>query len=223
MYCVSFPKSGRTYLRYMIGKYFQLKDNLEEKNLLDYSEKYGLIFKHAGSYKEDDSVSINDLKNESIIWLKRDPIDTLVSFFYHVTYRKKEYKKNLSSFIRSEEYGIQKLIWFENEVSKLNLSMLINYEDMYRDPEMIVSKVLKKMTKTYDKDILKEAVYQSTFTKMRDAEITGRVNISEKDYIDKTDERQLKVRKGQIGTGKDYLHEEDIEYINEIIHNNNKG
>ena len=65
------------------------------------------------------------------------------------------------------------------------------------------------------------AIKDSSFDKMRIAEITGRVDISEKDYIDKTDERQLKVRQGKIGKGRDFITEEDLEYINEVIYNYN--
>jgi len=217
MYFVSFPKSGRTYLRFMVGKYFQLKNNLKEKHILNYAEDNGLIFTHAHSYEDYHNIDFSVLKKEHTIWLRRNPIDTLVSFFFHVKYRKKQYKSSIHDFIRSEQYGIQNFISFENKVKKLNHEMVLHYEDMCELPEVFLTSILKKLGENPIKDYVEWAIEESSFDKMREAEMSGRVSISEKDYIDKTDERQLKVRKGQIGKGINYLTKEDIKYVNKIM------
>lgn len=221
MYCVSFPKSGRTYLRFMVGKYFQLKNNLKEKDILNYAENNGLIFTHYGAYEEDFKVTKKELYDEGMIWLKRNRIDTIVSFYHHVKFRKKQYKPAFYDFLRSKKYGIEKLVKFESKVRKYKHKMIIDYEDLCSNPKHFLTRVLELIDEKPIEDYVDWAVEESSFDKMRNAEITGRVDISEKDYIDKTDERQLKVRQGKIGQGKNFITEEDLEYINEVICNYN--
>jgi len=222
IYCVSFPKCGRTYLRYMIGKYFQLKHNFIENDILNYSSsaehfgyKNGLTFTHAGFYKDDFVIPMEKLQLEKTIWLRRNPYDVIVSFYHHIKYRKKETNLSLSEFITTYNYGIMQYITFEVLADQLNSELIIYYEDLVEFPEVYLHSVLRLMGETPDQDLLFKAVEESSFEKMREAEVSGAVSISERSYIDKSDTRQLKTRVGIVGNYKNYLSEKDIEYIDE--------
>lgn len=228
IYCVSFPKCGRTYLRYMIGKYFQLKHNFDEKDLLNYCKgaehfgyKHGLTFTHGEFYKDDFVIPMEKLQLEKTIWLRRNPFDTLVSFYHHIKYRKKETKLSLSEFIKSYKYGIMPYITFEVMADQLDNKLILYYEELVQFPEVYLYSILRLMDETPDQDILFKAVEESSFEKMREAEVSGAVNISERSYIDKSDTRQLKTRVGKVGNYKYYLSDKDIEYINEEFHHYN--
>lgn len=235
IYLFSYPKSGRTYLRFMVGKYFQLKHNLEEYDILKYSRfargyncTYNLYFTHAGSYENEDEIhyqKIQGLENKigingKTLFLKRNKYDTIVSFYHHARYRKKQFHGTISQFIKSD-IGIKGLLDFEKFVKNLNHELVIDYEDLCETPEVFLEKILNLMGAKIDKQVIYQAVDESTFDKMREAEMSGRVPLSDKSYIDKSDERQLKVRRGIIGGYKDYLSEKDIEYIDEKFYNNN--
>jgi len=233
IYVFSYPKSGRTYLRYIIGKYFQLKYNLVEYDILDYSKKalkydckYDLKFSHGSSYpdenlKDENAILPSDIGNSRIIWLKRNIYDTVVSQYFQQKYRKNRFKGTISEFIKSDR-GIDEVTQFTKEMNKVNCLMTITYEDdLCKKPYQTCETILNYMIHSIDNNLLKLAVEESTFDKMKEAEISGRVPLSDKSYIDKSDERQLKVRRGIVGGYKDYLSEKDIEYIDEKFYNYN--
>ena len=229
IYLVSYPKSGRTYLRYMIGKYFQLKHNLEEHDLLDYSMygkayncKHGITFTHSEFYEDYYKTTFEQLQLNKTIWLKRNPYDTLVSFYFHVKYRKKQTCLNLSEFIRSIRYGIVPFIVFKTQCEMLDNILTINYEELVETPDLFLYAILKSMGEEPILEYLDKAVKLSSFNYMRQAEVSGSVNISEKSYIDKNDIRQLKTRSGKVNNYRSYLNSEDVNYIDEELHNYNK-
>lgn len=225
IYCVSFPKSGRTYLRYMIGKYFQLKHDLDEKHLLRYAPgaeyfgyDHGLTFTHCNFYKDDFIIPFKKLQMEKTIWLRRNPYDTLVSFYHHIKFRKKETRLTISEFVQTYEYGIMPWITFEAHADQLDNLLVLNYEDLVESPELFLHAVLRLMGEQSSSELLFRAVDESSFDEMREAEVSGRVTISEKSYIDKSDTRQLKTRVGKVNNYQNYLSPEDIRNIDEELH-----
>lgn len=229
IYLVSYPKSGRTYLRYMIGKYFQLKHNLNEIDILDYSiyaKAYncndGLCFTHSTFYEDNVRIPFDNLHMKKTIWLKRNPYDTLVSFYHHVKYRKKQTEFSISEFIRSLRFGVAPYIVFKSQCDLLDNLLVIDYEDLVDTPELFLYAILKILGETPDPDLLFKSIQLSSFDNMRKAEVSGSVNMSERSYIDKEDTRQLKTRVGLVNNYKKYLSDEDIEYIDEELHHYNK-
>lgn len=229
IYCVSFPKCGRTYLRFMIGKYFQLKHNLSELHLLNYATsaehfgyKHGMKFTHAEFYRDDHIIPFDKLQMQKTIWLRRNPFDVMVSWYHHVVFRKKEVTMSISDFIKTYDYGIVPYITFEVMAEALDNKMIIYYEELVETPELYLNAVLQLMGEKPDTDLLFQAVDESSFEKMREAELSGSVNISEKNYIDKSDTRQLKTRVGKVYNYKNYLSPEDIKFINEEFHHYDK-
>ena len=104
----------------------------------------------------------------------------------------------------------------------LDNKMIIYYEELVETPELYLNAVLQLMGEKPDTDLLFQAVDESSFEKMREAELSGSVNISEKNYIDKSDTRQLKTRVGKVYNYKNYLSPEDIKFINEEFHHYDK-
>lgn len=211
---ISFPKSGRTWLRVMLDKL-----NIHIEYTHDGSEHAKQI-----SYRDFNSDKTR-YKKKKVIFLIRDPRDTLVSGYFQATKRLKLYNGNISDFIRDERHGIKKIIrfheiWFDNKHIPEDF-LIITYEDMHKDTFDILKKVVSFLQRGYLKDEqLKESIEFAKFENMQLLEKKG--FFSEKygsilTPADFTDQESYKVRRGKIGGFIDYLSKEDIDYCNEYM------
>ena len=101
---VSFPKSGRTWLRLMIGRVLQqhfgteLDDSLLElERLADRDSRIPRI--HAahdgvGSWRDP-----REYRGRRVILLVRDPRDVVVSYYYQLRYRMDQFDGTLDEFV----------------------------------------------------------------------------------------------------------------------------
>jgi hypothetical protein len=91
---ISFPKSGRTFVRAMLARLFQVKFGIDERTLLDFpSLKRAargvprLLFVHAGdALREPDEIRVNaaDYAQCKVVLLARHPADVAVSRYHHL-------------------------------------------------------------------------------------------------------------------------------------------
>src|SRR5262245_27338651 len=101
--CISFPKSGRTWLRYM---------------LTVLGHEGAVAFQHDGFEFNDGALPAHDFSLErrlaqygvgdKIIYMDRDPRDVIVSLYYQVTGRFRDffgYQGDVSAFIRDPYFG----------------------------------------------------------------------------------------------------------------------
>jgi len=149
---LSFPKSGRTWLRVMVAKAIALHFNCRKQIVLDSIEviRAGcrkapwLVFSHC---QADRSIPANrypeafhevilkySLSTKKVLLLVRDPRDVLISYYYHLTRRQKQFDGSLSEFIRDPRYGIDKIIWalnvwYQNK-NRYGDFLIIRYEDL---------------------------------------------------------------------------------------------
>ena len=139
-FIISFPKSGRTWLNLMLGKFFEQHvglNNLDTNILFNlklfndfYPEKVPLItFSHDNNvffYSPPHKIksNINKYKNSKVIFLSRNPIDVLVSSYFEKTKRIelgqrknsfwKPFKGTISDYIYEKNGGIDTIIAFYN-------------------------------------------------------------------------------------------------------------
>ena len=218
-FLVSFPKTGQTWLMFMLYKYFNKinsKINMPEKthdcseiileNGIRIDENY--IYKYTDRYK---------YLRSKVIFLVRDPRDVVVSHFYQITKRSKNpYRFNsITEFIRDKKLGFKRIIhfynlWFSNKNIPQDF-LLIRYEDLLNDGVNTLEIVLKYLNVTISKDIIDQVYLESSSNKMRKLEKENRLegfnNFG-------NDPNSYKVRKAKIGTFIHELSDEDIDYCN---------
>lgn len=159
---------------------------------------------------------------KKVIFLIRDIKDTLVSSYFAAYKRDNKFSGTISEFIRSDFFGIKKILMFYKKWDKTKKItkdfLLLSYEGLYRDPFTILKITLKFLGfKRINNNFIEKAVEFSSFDKMKKMEKTDyfHIQILRSGYIN--DNESFKVRKGIIGGYTEYLSEEDIKYIDTMI------
>ena len=211
---VSFPKSGRTWLRVM----------LDRMNIVLQYGHHGTAH-HSRKHLKQLPGNTTDFKNNRVIFMVRDPRDTVVSGYFQATKRLKVFDGTLSEFIRDEHHGIKKILkfhslWYNNRnVPKDFLS--IRYEDMHEDTFRQMQKVLDFVeAKSISDKKLREIIDFARFENMQTLEKTGYFNKFYKGALNPkniTDRDSFKTRKGKVGGFKEYLSKEDLDYCNSVM------
>jgi hypothetical protein len=233
-YIISFPKSGRTWLRILIGKTLCEKFNLPDDIMLNTYKVTATagIFRTQithDSSSEKAGYKYNELRidkkkysKKKVVFLVRNVKDVLVSYYFQVTKRRDRYVGNISNFIRSDEYGIKKIltfynIWHENFAVPKEF-LLLRYEDLHKNPGGVLVKTMAFLGCDEIQDyIIKKAVEFASFNNMRKIEQAGLFKSGAMRPANINDEESYKLRKGIIGGYRQYLSEEDINYIDEVI------
>jgi hypothetical protein len=230
---VSFPKSGRTWLRALIGKAICEQYNIDESLLLDtytITKKAGALttrFTHDGSeiidktpYREL-AVDRSRFKTQKVLFIVRDPRDVLVSCYFQAIKRVDTFEGSISEFIHDDRFGIMKLvhwlnIWHVNQVFPKEF-VLLTYEEMHASVHASLRRVLEEMNAQYTDDVINKAVEFASFESMREMEKKDQFGIEWMRPGDINDPESYKTRRGKVGGYVDYLTEEDIMFIDKTI------
>lgn len=213
---ISYPKSGRTWLRVMLD---YLDINLEYKhNVVD------LPYRPMGSY-EDSYIDRDKYRDKRVIFLMRDPRDTLVSSYFQELNREQSFEGSISDFVRSPEFGIHRILqyqatWIRSRHIPKDF-LLIRYEDMREDPVGTLRSTLRFLgVSSISQRKLRNTVELFTFDTMQYFEKRGLFRVRYGRILRPLGNRgpdSLKVRRGIVGGYVDYLSEEDMQYCDGCI------
>ncbi len=236
---ISYPKTGRTWLRYLIGNVLFQELGIEEPFLSDTNyilkpwkirDKYETIpsiyYSHDDRPHRKKRLQIESNKkrfyNKSVIFLYRDPRAVAVSQYYSLKERTliNPYKGSLSEFIRDEEYGPANYIHYLNiwmkEKSKFKNILFLSYEELSLDTKKSLSAVMNILGFNVGNDTLNIAINKSDFKQMQKLEEKEKNN----HVIARKNEKKpnsAKMRKGKIDGYREELSEEDLTFLNELI------
>lgn len=230
-YVISHPKAGRTWLAVLLARiisiYFDVPMSLDIIDMkLEHNPKIpGILFTHAGS-EIDKRLKRKDfqfkiplyVKGKKIIFLARDPRDTIVSFYYQATKRRRVYDGSISEFIRDDRLGIYRLIEFMNlwarYVRDNPNAIMVLYEDLHHDAKATLKRILAFIgLNDVGEDVLDDAVKFASFENMRRMEREGYFQDARLLPADLNDPNSYKVRKGKVGGYLEELSPEDIKYV----------
>lgn len=233
-YIVSYPKSGRTWLRALVGKYLTLRYNLPDRNMLEVSNLTKLIpdfcdivFTHDNSSwidKNPTSWDKEQYQNQNVILLKRNVYDIVVSSYFQMTKRDKVFNGTITELLNSEWNIVERICflyksWQENSRVAYRYNE-ITYEEMHDNTTEVLVGVLSMSSKQCpDLDCVQEAVKFCRFEQMQKMEKQNYFKSERLKASNINDPESFKVRNGKVNGYRDYLTFDDMLLIDSKIKN----
>ncbi len=211
---ISYPKSGRTWLRVMLNDLHIIPSYAHDGSQNALNIPYWDLPENKSHYSRN-----------RIVIMVRDPRDTVVSSYFQMTKRHESFNGTISDFIRDERYGIKKILKF-HEIWNKNRHVpagfkLIKYEDMHEDPLAVMKDLLEFLrVKKLDEDKLQRIIQFYQFNNMHKLEKQGYFKKTFKGVLspkDVNDKESYKTRKGRVGGFYEYFSEDDLEYCNQVM------
>lgn len=224
IYLLSFPKSGNTWLRYLIA--YAVWPHLEEIDLKEmalYLPSVGL--KHDFEVMKNPNAPCNTFTKRIIkdhstynrhskkrikkaIYLVRDGRDVIVSYWFFCNQRDQT-NIPLDEFIRlsslkNHSYGSWRKHVLEWINAPLENKIILRYEDIINDPEKSLLDVLNFCEICIPSKQISDAVNKASFKKMQEMELNKGFNLEQYKNINF-------VRNGKIGDWKQYFTNKECE------------
>jgi hypothetical protein len=226
-YFVGYPKTGTTWVRFLIGHYLQRFCDLDELPLFDYYDKYGrcqracvgpaMHFTHEPltwerqTARDLDATSVTKpYRRRPVVLIARYPLDVLVSLWMQQRFRATSpFEGDLPAFVADPVFGLDKLLRFHtlwaDEQYRSRGVHLLRYEDLTADTSGSMSRLLTFLGIPLHEDALSDAVEAASFASMRRLEESGaapRYRSSEMGVFatgDRANPDALHVRSGTVG------------------------
>ena len=183
-----YPKSGNTWVRFVIFNYFNILNNNADITLTfkqlnktqvhtltdgfdkPFEEGYPIFYRCHDSYRR-----VFDFFDK-IIYVWRNPLDTLISYYYYSKNRINPFQhfpiyrhKQLQDINTFVKYTIDSWIYFhKNTVGRCNI--VLKYEEMMKHPFNVFKDMFSDIGFDVDVDILKRSILLSDFRNIRKME-----------------------------------------------------
>jgi hypothetical protein len=238
---LSHAKSGRTWLRVMISRLFQLRYGIPSDELMEFGNYQRhdpaipkVLFTH-GLYLGplfDDHRGPASKSRPRVVLLVRDPRDIAVSQYFHFVKRTKPYKRELENmdrkgdlpifeFVMESPKGLPEIIEYLNDwVGRLEGredGFIVSYEALRARPEENLAKICDFLGFDFSENEIRKAVEFGSFEKMQEAERTGFFDNSRLKPGDPDDPESFKVRRAVVGGFQDYFSLDELERINGLV------
>ena len=210
---VSFPKSGRTWLRVML-------DDIGAKTSFTHDGSDHQLRNRLAALDADKS----KYAGMNVLLLVRDPRDTAVSGYFQITRRLKLTDASISDVLRDDRHGIKKICHFNLQwfaaAQRIPHFAVLSYEQMHKAPADTLCAAAAFAGITLDDRIAELIASNRAFARMRAAEASGELAQRYGQFLapgDRNDGESFKVRRGIVGGYADYLAEADLAFCESIL------
>ena len=241
---MSWGKSGRTWLRVMLSRAYQLKGNLDASDLLDFDNfkqhdpQLPAVFFTHNNYLRDytgNQHSKRHFQGKRIVLLVRDPRDVAVSQFFQWQFRMRSQKKFINDypphgaaidawdFVLDKDAGVPRIVNYFNgwaqAIPELKDVLVVRYEDMRTDPSDVLAKILAFTETEVTVDQVQQAVDFAAYDNMKKMEEDTFFKGSGARVKpgDKDNPQSFKVRKAKVGGYRDYFTDEQCQQLEEMV------
>lgn len=177
VFIASYPKSGNTWMRFIVASLQHRDDSINFTNIHLYSPEVGKSCTAALKAVSPRLIKTHGLFNPSlpkVIYLVRDGRDVYVSYYY---YLKNSLPSDMSfrEFLRDWPLPFGR--WSDHVLSWLDnfnggSMLVIRYEELHEHAQACVRRVADFMGLHVDDESIEEAVGKTTFLRMKEAERT---------------------------------------------------
>ena len=241
---ISWGKSGRTWFRVMLSRFYQLKHGLPMRHLLEFDNLHKMkpavprvLFSHNNylrAYLEDWD-SLDHFSGKKVVMLVRDPRDVAVSQFFQWKYRMRPHKIRLNQypakgeavstfeFVTNPVCGVPRIVEFFNGWAKalpeLKDILIIRYEDMRVDPVGVMQRVLDFVDTPGTPEQIEQAVEFASLDNMKKLEEKRvfRGSGARVKAGDRKNPNSFKVRRGKVGGYRDYFDDQQVALIDKLV------
>ncbi len=241
---MSWGKSGRTWLRVMLSRFYQVKHGLAENELIGFDNLKRLnpaipsvVFSH-NNYLRDYTKNWHSkahFQGKRIVLLVRDPRDVAVSQFFQWKHRMRPAKKllndyppdgadiSLFDFVMNPDCGVPKIIRYfngwEEAMPELNGVLVVRYEDMRTDTGQWLGKVLEFIGTPGTEEQVREAVEFAAYDNMKKLEAKKTFKSSGARVVpgDRNNPDSYKVRRAKVGGYRDYFDDGQVARIDRLV------
>ncbi len=229
---VSFGKSGRTWLRVMLSRFYQIKYGLSQRSFLGFDNFHRknaaiprIFFTHDNYIKDytGHADSKVDFYGKRVVLLARDPRDVAVSQFFQWKHRMRPVKKTLNQypahnanisvfdFVTHPDAGLPRVINFMNdwarEMPHIGHMLVVRYEDMRANPEDVLRRIVDFVGTPGSAEQIREAVEFASYENMKKLEEKKVFWLSGRRMLpkDRNNPDSFKVRRAKVGGYRDYF------------------
>ena len=181
-----YPKSGNTWIRFLIYNYRNLLLNSDEQQTVTYDRLNSLqnnIMDRGTTFLPEKGFPFVYRTHkiymksynlfDKIIFIHRNPLDTLISSYYFYRDREVPFLDD-SLNIREKLYDIDFYVLYKinswinfYDTSIKYADFVINYTEMKQDTEMVFNKLLRFLDWDFDEELVKKAIDISSFMKIK--------------------------------------------------------
>ncbi len=240
----SYGKSGRTWLRVMLSRYYQLAYKLPERILMGFDNFHKVnsavprIFFTHDNYLRSYTGNLDskkDFYDKKVVLLVRRPQDVAVSQFFQWKYRMRPNKMAMNryppagsdisvfDFVMNPDCGLPRIIAFMNlwasELPKIENLLLVRYEDMRAEPEKQLGRIVEFLGMQPDEGLLKDTVEFSSVENLRKLEQENYFwrSGSRVKARDPSNPHSYKVRRAKVGGYRDYFDDDQVARIDRLV------
>lgn len=232
-FVISYPKSGRTWLRTMIGRVLDKHYGLGLRNPMEVQHFWKLssdipcvAFTHDDEphLKTADEIGTDKSKyaRKKILLLVRDPRDVIISYYFDARNRMKIIDCSLDEFLTGGRGSIESVIAFYNAWAAargiVRDFLLMTYEDMHRAPEENLARALEFIgVEGVADSLVQETVEYASFENLKRIERSDAFGHERMRPADPGNPDSFKVRRGKVGGYVDYLTADQMRFLDDRI------
>ena len=240
----SYGKSGRTWVRVMISRYYQLVYKLPDNILMGFDNYHRLnneiprIFFTHDNYLRGYTGNVDskkDFYDKKTVLLVRKPQDVAVSQFFQWKYRMRPAKKAMNKypaheaeisvydFVKDDNQGLSHIIEFMNvwarELPRIKELLVVRYEDLRATPEREMARIVQFLGMQPDEALLRDTVEFASVESMRQKEQENYFwrSGSRVKAKDVNDPNTYKVRKAKVGGYRDYFDDDQVAELDAMV------
>ena len=239
----SYGKSGRTWMRVLLSRYYQQTYALPERILMGFENFHRMNAKVPRIFFTHDNYlrtftgntdSLKDFYTKKVVLLVRRPQDVAVSQFFQWKHRMRPGKMAMNryppagsdisiyDFIMNPDCGIPRIIDFLNlwarELPSIDHLLLVRYEDMRVQPEKELRRIVEFLDMDPDDEQIRETVEFSSVENLRKLEQQNYFRHGSRVKAkDSSNPDSFKVRRAKVGGYRDYFDDEQVTAIDELV------